>query len=72
MNPNFASVGQAFVQAYYQTFDTNRASLAPLYVRFYLCYLEPASLVLHCVVDIQDFRRVVTIFMLSFQCLASF
>lgn len=27
-------IGQAFVQHYYTTFDSNRANLAPLYVGF--------------------------------------
>ena len=36
MNPNFQSVGEAFVKLYYETFDGNRAGLAPLYVSWTL------------------------------------
>merc|ERR1719416_89860 len=31
-NPQFQQVGEQFAQHYYQSFDSNRASLAPLYV----------------------------------------
>ena len=31
MNPQFAQVGQQFVDHYYKTFDSNRSQLAPLY-----------------------------------------
>ena len=39
MNPNFKDVGEKFVEAYYQLFDTNRAQLANFYVSFFLCYI---------------------------------
>merc|ERR1719230_288333 len=31
MNANFKQIGEQFVQHYYQTFDSNRQQLAPLY-----------------------------------------
>lgn len=30
-NPDFEAIGKKFAKIYYDTFDTNRASLAPLY-----------------------------------------
>jgi hypothetical protein len=32
INPQFAEIGQQFVVHYYQTFDTNRQALLPLYM----------------------------------------
>ena len=40
MNPDFEKVGQEFVKAYYVMFDSNRASLAALYVSFSLFCLN--------------------------------
>lgn len=40
MNPLFENVGQEFAKAYYEMFDTNRASLATLYVSFSLFCLN--------------------------------
>jgi hypothetical protein len=31
MEPQYEQVGKAFIQHYYQAFDTNRAALADLY-----------------------------------------
>lgn len=31
MNPNFDTIGKQFVSVYYETFDSNRANLGPLY-----------------------------------------
>ncbi|KAJ7391956.1 Nuclear transport factor 2 [Desmophyllum pertusum] len=43
MNPNFATVGQAFVKTYYETFDSNRAALASLYVAESMLTFEGAQ-----------------------------
>ena len=40
MNPNFQSVGLEFANTYYRMFDSNRASLATLYVSFSLFCLN--------------------------------
>ena len=40
MNPDFEKVGQEFVKAYYGMFDSNRASLAAIYVSFSLFHLN--------------------------------
>ena len=33
MNPNFSTIGSAFVTEYYKLFDSNRANLKMFYVR---------------------------------------
>ena len=40
MNPHFEKVGREFVTTYYGLFDSNRASLAGLYVSFSLFCLN--------------------------------
>ena len=42
INPQFAEIGQQFVQHYYQTFDTNRQALMPLYMEQFAGFVSPA------------------------------
>ena len=48
MNPHFEKVGQEFVTAYYGMFDSNRATLAALYVSFSLFCLNIDRVEAYC------------------------
>jgi len=45
---DFAAIAKQFVQYYYNSFDTNRASLAPLYVR----HLAPSRKIVPLILQI--------------------
>ena len=55
MNPHFEKVGQEFAKTYYGLFDSNRASLAALYVSFFLFCLNILLVEGYCEVKSQAY-----------------